>query len=190
MVLRFQFFLAVSVCHEVAHFIEASGPIHAAVPGLQVREVYYKDHTFREAGAAFETQVFGGRVHPVADRVDCAYGMTVYDYDRYVAQTPLDLATYYSVSMDFIAMLQQKETWERDYSSTSCDVFHIPRNGAKAVFLPHMDMVVYDGEDGEEISDETDFVDTAFKRTIDGQINRNRTMKVGSRVFSGRRSRK
>jgi len=116
--------------------------------------------------------------------------MTVYDYDKYIAQTPLNLATYYSVPMDYIAMLQQRETWERDYDSAPPNVFHVPRNGAKAVFLPHVDMVIFDGEGEEGISDETDLVDTAFKRTTDGQIVKSRTMKVGRRVFLAHRREK
>ncbi|KAF2093103.1 hypothetical protein NA57DRAFT_81783 [Rhizodiscina lignyota] len=140
LVLRFNFFLAITVCHELAHFVEMNGPHEGAA--VQ-REAYWgKKGSRPEMGSAFEEAVFGGKVHPIASRVDCAWGCTVYDnpdsivrprrdlMDHFDAEADdarkgrkrassdanlallCDLTKFSTVPMTYIARLQQRETWE------------------------------------------------------------------------------
>ena len=87
MVLRFHFFFAVNLCHEMAHFLEISshqmefvetwlGPefAHASNAG----EAFMFDYPWNEMGQAFETRVFGGIIKPISCRMDCAHGLTTY----------------------------------------------------------------------------------------------------------------
>lgn len=132
------------------------------------------DHTFNEMGVAFETKVFGGRIEPISWRVDCAYGLATYDE---MGKTPHDVRTFFTVPMDYIWKLQQQETWEQDFSSKDWTVFHVPRDGAKAVSVAYFNMTIWEKEDdGRQISDVLDLEETPFRRTFDGKIikaNRN-----------------
>lgn len=214
LVLRFAFFLAVTVCHEVAHFVEMNGAHEGAAA---LREAYWGAKSCRpEMGSAFEEAVFGGKVHPIASRVDCAWGCTVYDNPDAVAMeraaargamavedaTPgaekmtatatarrggrkrassgaslgllCDLTKFYTVPMDYIARLQQRETWEAgkfdEDDLDSGKALLIPRDGAQAVSVPVFDMVVWEDEVGHTVSDENDGRNTPFRRLRDGSI--------------------
>ena len=83
MVLRFNFFLAVNLCHEFAHFVEWSDPRRVEINedgfggAAATSEAYMFDYTWQEMGWAFEKAVFGGLVQPISCRTDCMYGPTV-----------------------------------------------------------------------------------------------------------------
>lgn len=182
MVLRFNLLIANVLCHELAHFLEMSsnnsprrdiygdmGDMGEIVGIDTTPEPFLNNQPFNEMGAAFETKVFGGRLEPISWRIDCAYGLTT--YDEVDPSFSTDVRLFFSVPMDYVWMLQQQETWERDYSEEDWTVFHIPRDGAKAVSLGYFNMTVWENEDnGKQISDVLDCETTPFRRNFDGKI--------------------
>lgn len=126
MVMRFHFFFAVNLIHEVCHFSEGS---HTA----PCPEAYMNDNIWTEAGAAWEKKTFGGRVIPINNRLDCAYGVNTYDITS-AGYGHKENTVSYSVSMDYISSLLQQETWEGALNnSPSASAFHIPRDGAQSL---------------------------------------------------------
>ncbi|QDS74498.1 hypothetical protein FKW77_007028 [Venturia effusa] len=172
MVLRFNLLIAIVLCHELAHFLEMSSNNSLRLDifdkmdlvGISsTPEAFFNDQPFNEMGSAFENKVFGGRVEPISMRIDCAYGLATYGIN--------EARTFYSVPMDHVWMLQQQETWEQDFSLKDWTVFHIPRDGAKAVSLACFDMTVWESEEnGKQISDVLDNESTPFRRAYDGRI--------------------
>jgi hypothetical protein len=179
-VLRYNLLLANTICHELAHFLEMSSnhswreDVYDGMEIVDIRstpEPFLNDQDFSEMGVAFETKVFGGRLEAICCRIDCTYGLATYD------EVGEATRTFYTVPMDYIWMLQQQETWDQDFSTKDWKVFHIPRDGAKAVSVAYFNMTVWEEEDdGQQISDVLDLRSTPFRRTYDGHIiksNRN-----------------
>ncbi len=131
MVLRFNMFLATCLTHEIAHFCEVSGPHHDN-PLLSQPEVFFGDNMWTESGIAFETKVFGGRIHPLSSRIDCKFGLACLDYPLKELYDKDDNILY-ALPMDYILMLQQKETWEQDFSEAGSKVFFVPRTGGRSI---------------------------------------------------------
>jgi hypothetical protein len=170
MVLRFNLFLAVCLAHEMAHFIEVSGPHHEHPLGEP--EVFFGDNRWTESGIAFEVKVFGGRLHPISSRVDCGLGLAVLNYplkELYDKEENI----LYTLPMNYITMIQQKETWEQDFSDTTWSVFHVPRTGCRSIEINGTNLMVWEDEKDADISDHIDGKDTAFHRMDDGQIVKN-----------------
>ncbi|KAL6703199.1 hypothetical protein ACN47E_010128 [Coniothyrium glycines] len=171
MVLRFNMFLATCLAHEVAHFCEVSGPHHDH-PLLSEPEVFLGDSMWTESGIAFETRVFGGRIHPLSSRIDCKFGLACLDYPLKELYDKDDNVLY-ALPMDYILMLQQKETWEQDFSEARSDIFFVPRNGGRSIEINGTNMMVWEDESDADISDHVDNQDTEFKRMDDGSILKN-----------------
>lgn len=183
MFLRFNLFFAINIVHEIAHFLEMSGP-HTRFRELDLRphvhhtqytvEPLMYDQEFSEMGAAFETRIFGGRIKPISLRTDCVHGLTTYDEEPLVpplgAETASKTRVFYTVPMEYISLLQQQSTWDRDWDAEFMGrevdrwkVFHVPRDGTKALQVPYFDMTVWEDEmNGAVISDHG--IDTPFKR--------------------------
>jgi hypothetical protein len=170
MVLRFNLFLAVCLAHEMAHFIEVSGPHHDHPLGQP--EVFFNDNMWTESGIAFELKVFGGRLHPISSRVDCGLGLAVLSYPLREVYDKEDNVLY-TLPMDYITKLQQKETWEKDFSEADADVFHVPRTGCRSIEINGINLMVWEDEKDVDISDDIDQLDTMFKRKDDGSIIKN-----------------
>ncbi|KAF2638110.1 hypothetical protein P280DRAFT_529839 [Massarina eburnea CBS 473.64] len=170
MVLRFNLFLAVCLAHEMAHFIEVSGPHHEHPLGEP--EVFFNDNTWTESGIAFELKIFGGRLHPISNRVDCGLGLAVLSYPLRELYDKEDNVLY-TLPMDYITRIQQRETWEQDFSDASIDIFHVPRTGCKSIEINGTNLMVWEDEKEADISDHVDGRDTMFHRMDDGQIVRN-----------------
>lgn len=166
-VLRFHFFLAVVLCHEVAHSLE-----YAMHPG-HISEVYYYSDDWNEAGEAFERKVFGGRIQPISSRIDCAYGIATIDWP--IKNLESQDNVYHAVPMEFIMSLQQQALWDEAEKTSDPAVFQIPRQGAKSAELIGVDMMVWSDEAKASLSDETEKADTILKRTVDGRIVKNCT---------------
>ncbi|PSN72932.1 hypothetical protein BS50DRAFT_482242 [Corynespora cassiicola Philippines] len=170
MVLRFNLFLAVCLAHEMAHFIEVSGPHHDHPLGQP--EVFFNDNMWTESGIAFELKVFGGRLHPISSRVDCGLGLAVLNYPLKEVYDKEDNVLY-TLSMEYISKMQQKETWEQDFSESGPDQFYVPRNGCRSVEINGTNLMMWEDEKDADISDHIDGRDTAFHRMDDGQIVKN-----------------
>ncbi|KAF2686503.1 hypothetical protein K458DRAFT_198847 [Lentithecium fluviatile CBS 122367] len=170
MVLRFNLFLAVCLAHEMAHFIEVSGPHHEHPLGEP--EVFFKDNMWTESGIAFELKVFGGRLHPISSRVDCGLGLAVLSYPLKEVYDKEDNVLY-TLPMDYITKIQQKEAWEQDFASTDTSVFHVPRTGCRSIEINGTNLMVWEDEKDADISDHIDGKDTTFHRMDGGQIVKN-----------------
>ncbi|CAI6256920.1 unnamed protein product [Periconia digitata] len=170
MVLRFNLFLAVCLAHEMAHFIEVSGPHHEHPLGEP--EVFFNDNTWTESGIAFELKIFGGRLHPISSRVDCGLGLAVLSYPLRELYDKEDNVLY-TLPMDYVTNIQQKETWDQDFSSLPIDLFHVPRTGCRSIEINGTNLMVWEDEKDADISDHIDGRDTTFHRMDDGQIVKN-----------------
>lgn len=186
MVLRFNLFLAVCLAHEMAHFIEVSGPHHEHPLGEP--EVFFNDNMWTESGIAFELKIFGGRLHPISSRVDCSLGLAVLNYPLKEVYDKEDNVLY-TLPMEYITMIQQKETWEKVLNKESADTFHVPRTGCKSIEINGTNLMVWEDEKDADISDHVDGKDTMYHRMDDGQIvkNPNSNNRKPTRAPEGRR---
>ena len=171
MVLRFNIFLATCVTHEIAHFCEVSGPHHEH-PLLSEPEVFFGDNMWTESGIAFETKVFGGRIHPLSSRIDCKFGLACLDYPLKELYDKDDNVLY-ALPMDYILKLQQKETWQQDFSETGSEIFFVPRTGGRSIEINGTNLMIWEDESDADISDHIDNQDTEWKRMDDGSISKN-----------------
>jgi hypothetical protein len=171
MVLRFNLFLAICLSHEIAHFCEVSGPHHDH-PLLSEPEVFWGDNMWTESGIAFETKVFGSRIHPLSSRIDCSLGLACLDYPLKELYDK-DENVLYALPMNYILELQQAETWAQDFSKTGPDVFFVPRNGSRSVEINGANLMIWEDENEADISDHIDGRDTEWKRMDDGSITKN-----------------
>lgn len=183
MVLRFNLFLAINLCHEFAHYVEMCDPtrVRFAEPfmsyeGDSTGEAYFLNYNWQEMGASFETSVFGGNVQPVSCRTDCMHGLCTYDHggQQRHGQGPqrgfkFDVKTFWTVPMDYAAKMQQKSEWEKHEDGKW---LRIPRDGATAVRVPYFDMTVWKDEAEDPISDDMEGRLTPFRRTKDGRIEK------------------
>jgi hypothetical protein len=171
MVLRYNMFLATCLAHEVAHFCEVSGPHHDH-PLLSEPEVFFGDNMWTESGIAFEIKIFGGRIHPLSSRIDCKFGLACLDYPLKELYDKDDNVLY-ALPMDYILKLQQKETWEQDFSKAGPDVFFVPRTGGRSIEVNGTNLMLWEDENEADISDHIDNQDTEWKRMDDGSISKN-----------------
>ena len=125
-----------------------------------------------ESGIAFETKVFGGRIHPLSLRIDCSLGLACLDYPLKELYDKEENVLY-ALPMDYILKLQQKETWQQDFSKTGTDVFFVPRNGSKSVEINGANLLIWEDENEADISDHIDGKETEWKRMDDGSITKN-----------------
>lgn len=170
MVLRFNLFLATCITHEMAHFIEVSGPHHERPLGRP--EVFFYDNMWTESGVAFELKIFGGRLHPISSRVDCGLGLAVLSYplkELYDKEENI----LYTIPMDYVAMIQRQETWEQDLNKEGTDIFQIPRTGTRSVEVNGTNLMMWENEEDADISDHVEGRDTAFFRLDNGRIIKN-----------------
>ena len=164
MALRFNFFLAVNLTHEIAHFFELAHNFP-----MRMGEVFLNDNSWAESGCAFERKVFGGRIHPVSARIDCAYGLAIYDWPLH-DEEDVKGDIQWTIPMEYIAQIQQASTWENADTSDPA-VFHIPRNGARSISLCALDMTMWDDEAKTQIADEAlKNVNTPLRRLLNGNI--------------------
>ncbi|OAL50461.1 hypothetical protein IQ07DRAFT_587123 [Pyrenochaeta sp. DS3sAY3a] len=171
MVLRFNMFLATCITHEIAHFCEVSGPHHDH-PLLSEPEVFFGDNMWTESGIAFETKVFGGRIHPLSSRIDCKFGLACLDYPLKELYDKDDNVLY-ALPMDYILKLQQKETWEQDFNDKGADIFFVPRTGGRSIEINGTNLMMWEDESDADISDHLDNQDTEWQRMDDGSISKN-----------------
>jgi hypothetical protein len=171
MVLRFNLFLAICLTHEIAHFCEVSGPHHDH-PLLSEPEVFFGDNMWTESGIAFETKIFGGRIHPLSSRIDCNFGLACLDYPLKELYDKDDNVLY-ALPMDYILKLQQKTTWEQDFHDAKPDVFFVPRTGGRSFEINGTNLMIWEDESDADISEHVDGKDTEWKRMDDGSIAKN-----------------
>ncbi|KAI9656783.1 MAG: hypothetical protein M1821_003422 [Bathelium mastoideum] len=165
MVLRFNFFLAVNITHEIAHFVELGHNYP-----VRLGEVFLNDDTWAECGAAFERKTFGGRIHPISARIDSAYGLATYDWSV-DSEDSAEQSIHWTIPMTYIANIQQASTWDNAVGPTA---FHIPRTGARSVFLCALDMTMWEEGDINIIDETSDGLNIPWMRLLNGNIVKNK----------------
>lgn len=156
-VLRFHFGLAVLLVHETCHAIELAhirkrpdivpdvsyDPIFDQWIG---HEPYFYNSIRPELGLTWEMYMFGGRILPINDRVDCLHGLCVFDWpDKNAAFDP-NSREVHTIPMTYIEKMFQMEKWEQDFDLSKKNIWHIPRNGAKSIFLTYFTTMNFDEE--------------------------------------------
>ncbi|KAI9816891.1 MAG: hypothetical protein M1827_001536 [Pycnora praestabilis] len=112
-ILRIQFHMAVTLCHEVAHaacFSTSKRPY----------EPFFENERIAEIGWSFENAVFGGMTDVFGDYQDCRAGIFFVKWPTCssltgglpVRRSPKGSSTAYVVDMDYLQMIQTKEFWE------------------------------------------------------------------------------
>lgn len=162
LLLRFNFFLACNILHEMAHAVnvahcysQQSGGLEA---GVDYNEPFLLNDSEAELGNAWENYMFGGRVAPINGRVDTSHGLSICDWPyvglpkdtRPIVGLPPDFRRgslidtsmddkqhiWRSIPMKFIENIQQTKTWEKQFDLTNdTKIFHIKRNGAISITM-------------------------------------------------------
>ena len=141
--LRFSFFFASLVMHELAHSIEGA---YIRMRNEQWAE-FQRSRTYLEpfwldwqrppeCGKAWEATLFGGEIQPVNNRVDGSHGVSVCDWPPRGTREDEERRTWYTVPMSYIEGLFQRSTWEKSYDlEKDGNVFFVPRSGAKSFYI-------------------------------------------------------
>lgn len=128
--LRFNFLLANSLLHELAHSV-SMGHVNDRTQG---REVFLYDCRINELGEAWEASTWGGRILPVNSRLDGSHGVAVcaWPFKNVFLDPEHEHNIWYSVPMGYIENIQQKKTWDKKYDLDDKPLL-IPKTGAQSV---------------------------------------------------------
>jgi hypothetical protein len=156
--LRFNFFFAVNIVHELAHVFEMkAGMAHFDTLASQCSsledfkqlmdptrlsgsfEAYWGNEPWAEAGARWEWETFGGRVQPLGGRADALRGMMMFNADgvaNLIRPLPSDMMVGVCIQMGFMEEVQQQSFWARPQRNLK-----FPATGARAYFSPVIEMI-------------------------------------------------
>ncbi len=133
--LRFNFFFAVNIVHELAHVFELKSSqanfdrTAAKSETLEdfkiladprfasgTVEAFWGNSTWAEAGGRWEWETFGGRVQPVNGKTDASLGMILFNGDGFgkiQTASSTDKPVANCIYMGFIEEVQQQSFWSR-----------------------------------------------------------------------------
>lgn len=128
-VLRYHFFFALVLTHEITHFVHMSQYFQPD------RKVMYGLNGLTESGDAWETDMFGGVVRTIQDP---SYRDRNFDY-RWTADRRWGLyvesaGVMYAIPMRYILAVQQDETWRGQ--NVSHDVLRVALDGPSCSGYP------------------------------------------------------
>ena len=142
--LRFSFLLAVLLVHELCHAIHAThdppkrqmhdhmfGSKYAAST-MSIREPFVLAQTEAEVGAAWERQMFGGKIDSINGRLDGQCGLSITDWPFPVMDS--ERRELFAIPMSYVENLFRKETWEHKFNLKQL-YFRIPRDGPSSIYL-------------------------------------------------------
>ncbi|KAG7006643.1 hypothetical protein G7Y79_00013g034150 [Physcia stellaris] len=156
--LRFSFGFAVLITHEICHAIELAHirtrpdwvPDSSWNMELQQEighEPFFHDNHIPELGYTWEKYIFGGKVWPINDRMDCLHGLCITDWPiRSIDIWDSSKVEYHTIPMTYIERLFQMKTWEQDLNIMNPKLWHVPRNGAKSIYLHSFTTMDYNEE--------------------------------------------
>lgn len=142
--LRFSFLLAVLLVHELCHAVHATHDppkrqMHDHMFGskysastMSIREPFVLAQTEAEVGAAWERQMFGGKIDSINGRLDGQCGLSITDWPFPVMDS--ERRELFAIPMSFIEKLFRKETWEHKFNLKQL-YFRIPRDGPSSIYL-------------------------------------------------------
>lgn len=132
--LRLQFLLAVTLCHEVMHALDLAMAIHTPVRDKLLIEDYYCDQRLNELGYAWEVAVFGGIVCGM-DGLKEDTPIVFANWPNITGTEPsagiYDLTGYkrsrfsYFVPMQHLSTVQQQTFWET--ASDDTNLLRLPK---------------------------------------------------------------
>jgi hypothetical protein len=156
--LRFNFFFAVNIVHELAHVFELKSSqtqferTASTCTSLEdfkqlldprkltgTLEAYWGRSSWAEAGGRWEWETFGGRVQPLGGRADGSRGMMIFNADglaNLAIPSQPDVMIGVCIQMGFMEEVQQQSFWARPQHNLK-----LPKSGAKAYFAPVMEMI-------------------------------------------------
>lgn len=134
--LRFDFFLAVILCHEIAHAFETKCgdywyldflESHGVLAGIndipyRIHEAIWQGDKYAEAGAKWEIFTFGDRIKPINHGCDVRYGLVLYNGDWFDCnlfnsnaedRTRNLKAISVVISMGYVKEIQQQSFWSQ-----------------------------------------------------------------------------
>lgn len=138
--LRFCFFFATLLIHELAHSIE--GAYIQLRPEQWARfqddksymEPFMLHYPRSELGKCWEDSIFGGEIQPINSRVDGLHGIGVTDWPPHGTDKDPDKVVWWTVSMEHISHLFKKETWGK-LTGLDSPCLKIPRTGAMSFYI-------------------------------------------------------
>jgi len=139
--LRFSFFFASLIMHELAHAIEGAyvqmrdGQWQDYQRSQSYLETFWLDWQRPECGRAWEQTMFGGEIQPINNRADGSHGICTRDWPPHGIENDPERCTYYTVPMTYVENLFQTNTWQRCYNLKDWRTFHIPRTGATSLYI-------------------------------------------------------
>lgn len=157
--LRFNFGFAILITHEICHAIELAHirtrpewvPDSSWNAELQQEighEPFFHDNHVPELGYTWENYVFGGKVWPINDRMDCLHGLCITDWP--IRSTDIwdsSKVEYHTIPMTYIEPLFQMQTWEQqDLDISNSKLWHIRRDGARSIYLHSFTTMDYNEE--------------------------------------------
>ena len=140
--LRFSFFFATLLLHELAHSIEGAY--------IQLRSEQWAEYQLSksymepfwldwrrppECGKAWEQTLFGGEVQPVNNRVDGSHGVGVADWPPRGTEGDPERRVWYTVPMTYIECLFQRGTWDARGKGLEAGWLKVPRTGASSFYV-------------------------------------------------------
>lgn len=151
-ILRYNFSLAISLVHEMAHAFEQHRQSKQKDEATHDVEAHYGTNQWVEAGTAWEVSLFGGQLWAIGSAPDGRWGFSVYDTGELpTLDLPPNKASidYFSVPMVYILKIQQSSWWAR--KGLTDGHFEIPRTGAvgyHAISIP--ELFVYETPEAAE----------------------------------------
>ena len=132
--LRYNFYLATIIVHELAHAMELSQWRNRAP---SPHEPFLLHHNEAELGRTWETYMFGGTVNPINDRVDSIYGVATWNWPQSFGEMDPERTIVYAVPMSYIEKIQQKDMWKKhqQFDHGNPQPFRIPRDGAISIYM-------------------------------------------------------
>lgn len=107
--LRFQFFLALNLCHELAHSVMKCRRVG--------REPFFdRDEPQAELGASWEYSQFGGKIQPINHSMTAADGLMWYPWQSATAEAEAierDDRRFVAVNMNWVMLQFQRDGWKK-----------------------------------------------------------------------------
>jgi len=105
--LRFQFFLALNICHELAHSV-------MKCRGVRLEPFFDVDEPQAELGASWEYSQFGGKIQAINYSMTAADGLMWYPWQSSTAEAEAiqrDDRRFVAVSMEWVMLHFDKDGW-------------------------------------------------------------------------------
>ncbi|MCJ1312980.1 hypothetical protein MMC25_006656 [Agyrium rufum] len=132
-ILRFNFYLAVVLLHEMAHCLEMHWKCDKASHVSMKHEVYLPQGPRAECGEAWEAWAFGGRVWPINHDLSFNSGLCIQNWpqpEKFDSED--DIWPFHAISVAYVSKIQQQSYWI--WIGNRAELLKVPRDGEIAHF--------------------------------------------------------